>query len=199
MRVAFLFSFLCTGAHVLAQMLIPITDEFKVDQDQYPNSTQEHVDIAVAEDGSYVVLWRDPSAVPTPTQGVMIRRFSAVHNPLESEEMIGTSSPLPNYRSTVTYWDEGRYVLRWFNNLSLLQADGQHDGEVPFSSLIRTSEMIRGDTLYHIYSTLQNIGIRKHALPEFQPEWFMSLISDEGNTYELPRIFVRSDGALSIL
>ncbi|WP_340245344.1 hypothetical protein [Roseobacter sp. HKCCA2468] len=89
---------------------LPLGDQVLVNQ--YGTSTQEYVEIAALEDGSFVAVWesygQDGSG-----DGVYQRRFAADGTPLDDEMRIATVSNAEQARPVVTGLPDGDWVVSW--------------------------------------------------------------------------------------
>ena len=76
-------------------------------------STQLESDIAVAPDGSYVVVWRDSSGADGDVAGIFMQRFDASGAAVGSETLVNTTIANQQIRPAIAMDDAGNFVVVW--------------------------------------------------------------------------------------
>ena len=86
--------------------------EMQINDD--PVGAQEHPDVAMAGDGSFVVVWHNDPAEPE-DRDVYMRRFSSSGEPEGPSSLVHTHVALGQLRPDVSMAPDGRYVVAWIS------------------------------------------------------------------------------------
>ncbi|MHB0959585.1 MAG: tandem-95 repeat protein [Pirellulaceae bacterium] len=94
----------------------PLGDDFLVNEESLFDVFQLNADIALADDGSFVVVWQsDPNY---PRMDVMIRRFDATGTPLGGESLVVGDITGVSPRPRISMASDGIHVVTWTDNAS---------------------------------------------------------------------------------
>ena len=127
----------------------PLGDEFQVNA--YTTQSQDDIDLAVSEDGSFVATWRSRQLKD---DDVIARRFNADDGPRGDEFVVNAYTTDSQRQPAVAELDENRFVVVWHSDntglpalLEELLGGGQTDifGQ-RFSYLIFEDDFESGDT-----------------------------------------------------
>jgi subtilisin-like proprotein convertase family protein len=92
----------------LAATLLSVGPEFQVNS--YTPGSQQDPDVAVAPDGSFMIVWRGPGDSPSDVLG---RRFASSGAPLGSEFQISAHTLYPLGRPAIAVDPAGRTIVVW--------------------------------------------------------------------------------------
>jgi hypothetical protein len=100
----------------------PVTGEFRVSDGTL--GIQDQPDVAMAPDGSFVVVWRDGAY--TNTTDILSKRYNASGTALGSDFQVNTYSTGPQYQPTVGIDSDGEFIVAWTSDYK----DGNSTGIV---------------------------------------------------------------------
>ncbi len=90
---------------------VPVGPEILVNETTSNN--QRRPDVAMANDGTFTVVWRSSAAEDGSGQTAMARRFAADGTALSGEFVLNTYTTGNQFRPVVGYADDGSFVATW--------------------------------------------------------------------------------------
>lgn len=164
LRPAIIALLLLTVPVLQAQVMVPLGNEFRVNQVTDNEQTLPHV--ASDEDGSYVIVWRSWNQGGS-GGSIWARRYGPDHVAITPEIQVASGVGSSD-RPYVYRWSEGRFVIVWLQSssarLRVLQADNTLGDEYPLAVGADFDIDIRGDELLAAYTSNQHIRLRKWNL-----------------------------------
>lgn len=184
----------------MAQGLIPVTNEFRVNQNV--PSDQYMPQVAVGPSNDYVVVWKSWQQDGS-SGSVYFRRYNSAHVALTGETLVATGIGTQEAQVVkVIYWEAGKYIIAWNDasnlRMRVLHPDNTMDATVDLGGGALWDIAVRGNGLTifygsgssHLYLRTYDLGANAFAGAAVQ-------VTESGSTsYEHPNVRYRNDGSL---
>jgi hypothetical protein len=173
-----------------AQVMMPIGNEFLVNQTIAGSQTMPHV--ASDEDGGHVIVW-------TSGNSIMARRYGADHQPTTDEFLVTANGT----QAFVYHWSDGRFVIAWSGNpsgMKVLYADNTLSETYTVPGGDGVDMDIRNDVLLVASTAGQHIQLRKWDL--LTHAWMGAAVQVSeapSNSYQLPQVRWTSTGNIVVV
>jgi len=89
----------------------PVGAEFRVSS--YTANDQEDPDVAMLDDGSFIVVWTSTEQMGDPFEGIFARRFDGSGSPLGDDFHVNTTSVNREQFPSIDMADDGMFVVTW--------------------------------------------------------------------------------------
>lgn len=120
LHLAFLVTtVLLTGAFPVVAEPDAVSGQFQINAET--TDDQDTASVAIAPGGSFVVVW-ESFGQDSSMNGVFLRAFNAVGQPLAGEQQVNTHTPDEQEDPDIARLVDGRYIVVW-------DSDGAQDGE----------------------------------------------------------------------
>lgn len=185
---------------LLAQQMVPETNEFRVNQNV--PSDQYLPQVAIGPSDDYVVVWKSWQQDGN-TASIYFRRYNSAHIALSGELLVATgASNQESHVVKIIYWTAGKFIISWNDgtnlNMRVLNTDNTMSATVPLAGNGQWDIAVRGSTLAVLYgSGSAQLYIRGYDLGtnNFIAPAVLAT-ENAGNNYDLPNIRFKADGSM---